>query len=625
MTSKITYILLLILIVLCWKGVAVSSDKKLAVVPSSSALVLRWPLLDDVPLSEMEVEIFRRSQNTGWEKIATIKPSLEKLHSLLSSDPGLYKFLEKGGIPEKANADDYNFVLALFYIRTLADTELARAAAIFYEDSQVERSKYYQYKIVYLKEKKPVKKLVSNEVSLKYYRKPPELPVKASQEGNTVIINWPNAKIYKLYFIYRNNQNLTPYGYYVSPKNEGCLFKDQETLEEGKVYTYQVKGLTLTGERVSFKPVSIKIVDQEPPLAPDGLSFQKISPGKIKLSWKPVKAKDLSGYRVWRASSLEGPFQPLATLRSQQTSYLDKNLAPGVYYYAVSSMDYNDNESPRSYPLMVPVPDEIPPAKVKGLKASVEPGLVHLRWRSSPEKDLAGYRVYRRFGPQGPFVLLTVTPLTTETFDDNLPKAMDSTEIYYQVRALDKANNHSPPAAIKVKLPDVTPPPKPIILGHRITEKGDLELEVRFNPVDTTALMLKICPEKDSCQKYSFKTKKELKVLKVSDPPHGKLVLGIRARDKAGNVSEVFNYRMYIAPTQIQAEPKVELRPRGKKCQVKYDLPDGYFLLVYQKGERILPPVFGKGKIRLACDSPEEVEVRIFDKKAQLLKKLDFN
>ncbi|MFJ6027578.1 malectin domain-containing carbohydrate-binding protein [Pseudarthrobacter sp. NPDC092424] len=109
--------------------------------------------------------------------------------------------------------------------------------------------------------------------------------------------------------------------------------------------------------------------------------------------------------------------------------------------------------------------DTEPPIPASGLTTRGGPSAVHLSWKASGSKDVAGYRVYRgtRHG-----VDVTLDPLsgdepvTGTSFSDTSAQA--GTTYYYTVVALDAAGNDSSAsneAAGSLAAADTTPPPAP--------------------------------------------------------------------------------------------------------------------------------------------------------------------
>lgn len=89
--------------------------------------------------------------------------------------------------------------------------------------------------------------------------------------------------------------------------------------------------------------------------------------------------------------------------------------------------------------------DRTPPAAPQGLVAAPGTASVTLDWVDARESDASGYVVYRAAAPGGPYVRLTLAPLTRSNFvDATAPAGVPS---YYVVRAVDTSRNKSDPSA----------------------------------------------------------------------------------------------------------------------------------------------------------------------------------
>ncbi len=67
--------------------------------------------------------------------------------------------------------------------------------------------------------------------------------------------------------------------------------------------------------------------------------------GRVTLDWIGNTEPDLAGYRIYRGPAIEGPYNPLAFVDAQTTSYVDVAVTNGVlYFYAVAAYDLAGNE-----------------------------------------------------------------------------------------------------------------------------------------------------------------------------------------------------------------------------------------------------------------------------------------
>ena len=195
-------------------------------------------------------------------------------------------------------------------------------------------------------------------------------------------------------------------------------------------------------------PVAITpIVVSEPP----GLPRLAVFEDRVEVRWDaPAENHDKmapakrAGYNVYR---LEKDGQPIKLNNSVSAEPLfdDKTFEFGrTYAYFVRAVlgdaepYVESNESPSAE---VTPKDTFPPRAPSGLAAAAGGGVITLLWDASPERDVAGYRIWRR-GPGGKdAVLLTPQPFPENTFADKT--AAKGTRYAYSVSAVDKNGNES--------------------------------------------------------------------------------------------------------------------------------------------------------------------------------------
>ncbi|HET8637111.1 MAG TPA: fibronectin type III domain-containing protein, partial [Acidobacteriaceae bacterium] len=118
----------------------------------------------------------------------------------------------------------------------------------------------------------------------------------------------------------------------------------------------RVEKITMQGEPVAVagpasKPMRIDARDLFPPATPTGLqAVADPEAHAIDLSWQPGTEADLAGYRVYRreAGTSAQP-QRVSGAVEAAPSFHDAGAQPGhTYWYSVSAVDKDSNESPRS-------------------------------------------------------------------------------------------------------------------------------------------------------------------------------------------------------------------------------------------------------------------------------------
>lgn len=128
-------------------------------------------------------------------------------------------------------------------------------------------------------------------------------------------------------------------------------YEDRD-VEFGSTYRYLVRAVTGEaapfGESADSKPVEVEATDTFAPSAPKGL-IAIAGEDFISLSWDRSRERDLASYRVWRRPAGAGEYELLTPEGIKDASYTDTRAREQVRYeYAVTALDQEGNESPRS-------------------------------------------------------------------------------------------------------------------------------------------------------------------------------------------------------------------------------------------------------------------------------------
>jgi hypothetical protein len=192
-------------------------------------------------------------------------------------------------------------------------------------------------------------------------------------------------------------------------------------------------------------------VPQEPPPALSG--FTAVStPAGVRLSWEALRsAARLEIYRAEAGSPAAG-LLPLVRLDPGAGEYVDEGARLGVTYDYTARLRAACGErawlagSPAVVEAFEYV-DSFAPAPPEGLTLVVEAAGARLLWSPNRERDLAGYRVYRRLedGVEEPVATLGSQDVTWVDAD-----VAEGTRVEYRVTAFDsapRANESAPSAA----------------------------------------------------------------------------------------------------------------------------------------------------------------------------------
>lgn len=223
---------------------------------------------------------------------------------------------------------------------------------------------------------------------------PPAAPAGlAATPGHGVIsLVWNGSPGATCYHVKRSDAADGPFETVASP--ESASWEDVG-LSNGLHYHYRVSAENAGGESPDSLPVVASPV--APPAVPTSLQATPSS-GEVTLVWTPVA--ESVGYRVKRAASLTGPFDPIA--EPAEAAYTDTGLTNGAtYHYVVSALNAH-GESLDSFPAQAtPVGA---PATPVGLTAMSGSGKIEISWRTVP--FAVRYRVMRSATPGGPYVLI---------------------------------------------------------------------------------------------------------------------------------------------------------------------------------------------------------------------------
>lgn len=202
-------------------------------------------------------------------------------------------------------------------------------------------------------------------------------------------------------------------------------------------------------------------------IAPYITHCEAVDNNRIEVGWAFPDSLNNSaeGFRVYRQS---GPKSRLKKIFDgndpQQRSFVDRMPSITNYYKVSVYNSERENLMPTvSYAALV---DSFPPIAPVALEGEIDTtGIATIRWKANNESDLAGYRVYTaNTKDDNEYSLLTTTMLTDTVFRHKVNLNTLTHEILYQVRAIDKRDNHSAPSKILVLMrPDTIAPVTPVM------------------------------------------------------------------------------------------------------------------------------------------------------------------
>ena len=191
--------------------------------------------------------------------------------------------------------------------------------------------------------------------------------------------------------------------------------------------------------------------EDTPPFEPLGLRGLA-GQDSVLLIWRPNTEQDLAGYNVYRAETSGGPYTKVNNSLVSDNSFVDRTVTNEItYYYVISAVDVDDNESRYSSEIEA-MPTSIP-AQPQGLSAGIETDFVRLFWFNNPEKDIIGYNIYRSLSREEGYAKLNEQPVADTSFVDTDVSQGES--YFYQITAIDNEDNESAISSVFTARPDV--------------------------------------------------------------------------------------------------------------------------------------------------------------------------
>lgn len=250
-----------------------------------------------------------------------------------------------------------------------------------------------------------------------------------------------------------------------------------DSLKLNKKYLYRVRAFDGFGDYTPWrKSAPFEMVDFIPPTVP---VLQYIFPKDNKecpLEWTMDKQDDdLKGFVVTFSDDPSGPWHEVSDLLSPSTrKWTDQRAHDrGRGYYRIFAVDKSGNVS-FSLSQINNIEDDVAPSAPTGIAGIVDTaGVVYLRWKTNPEKDILGYRVYFANQLDHDFIQKTSRREEETHFWDTLSLHTLSKFIYYYVVAEDNSHNMSAPSdTLAIPVPDIVPPGVAVLMDYTQTDES---------------------------------------------------------------------------------------------------------------------------------------------------------
>ncbi|MFZ4622115.1 MAG: fibronectin type III domain-containing protein, partial [Bacteroidota bacterium] len=312
---------------------------------------------------------------------------------------------------------------------------------------------------------------------------PPAAPVNiaALAQDSQVQVTWsPTAATdFKKYYIYGGTVP-NPSSLIDSTSVIDDTVKIYSGLTNYTPYYYRVTVADTNGNISGFSgDASGMPFDQTPPAALTSLTAVPHD-GSIDLSWSVSGAPDFMKYYVYG-----GPTpNPITRIDSLFLSNLNSTTISGLtnytnYYFRVTAMDLNGNESNYSNEVSETPVDLTPPAAPQNLTAVVHDGQLDLHWNPNAEGDFGKY-----------YVFFDINPNPTNRLDSTSADVNDTVRTLYgltnyqpyhiRIAAVDQHGNVGPYSSeITATTVDQTPP---AFVQYPVAVSGNHQVVLHWNP-----------------------------------------------------------------------------------------------------------------------------------------------
>ncbi len=221
---------------------------------------------------------------------------------------------------------------------------------------------------------------------------------------------------------------------------------------------YAIRFVNASGQKAAFSN-SLLIEPTSKVAGTPGSLVAEPSQDAIRLKWQPPASNidgsapvSILGYNIYRSTSEKVPAIKLNKTPLSATDFDDDFFDFGTdYFYFVRAVSVGVQaepvESSESNIVKFKAVDTFAPTAPSAITVAAAPGTISIFFAVNPEKDIAGYKIYRSTDanlPKARWDLLTPEFVKTNTFQDT--KIESGKTYYYYLTATDKAGNVSPPS-----------------------------------------------------------------------------------------------------------------------------------------------------------------------------------
>lgn len=372
------------------------------------------------------------------------------------------------------------------------NVESAKLLGLYFKDADINLNKFYVYKISVVEKVGAVKYQVVLIVDPKKETYLPSVNLKVSEiKGKRISLTFnalANLPYYSGFVLERSKDSLSGYEsvtkkpiIYIRGEHEKnkVNITHQDTLPDSKAnYYYRLRGISYFGEYGSYGKI-VRVKGKDPigsfPFMDSIKPIKKETQLKVYFHFpKETNLSVVKGIMITR-SDKSGELGTVLTpkfLSTSANSFIDE--APHqTNYYKVLAVT-NDDDTVPSFEGFGMLPDRVPPQIPMEINGYIDStGLVHLSWTKNQEKDMQGYRIFRKNDLNEELIERTRRIVTTTTYIDTIDIKTLTKYVYYSLTAVDQVYNNSKYSPVlKLKRPDIIAPVAPVFVKTYHTNKN---------------------------------------------------------------------------------------------------------------------------------------------------------
>ncbi len=223
---------------------------------------------------------------------------------------------------------------------------------------------------------------------------------------------------------------------------------------------YAVRFVNAEGQKAAFS--NFLLIEPSAKIAknPEDPTAEITEPAII-VSWNAPNTNvddstpvNIVGYNIYRKEKEAEQFTKINTAPVADAKYRDELFEFGKnYQYFIRTVSLGTDgetvESLDSNTIEIMPKDIFPPSAPSAITIAAAPNNLSIFFATNPEKDIAGYRIYKSTDqnlPLSDWTLLTPEILTTNTFQDK--QVQSGTTYFYYLTAIDTTGNISEPSEI---------------------------------------------------------------------------------------------------------------------------------------------------------------------------------